>query len=84
MGKAVQSQVVEIDGALAVIIPEELLTASKFSLGDTVNLYSRNGRIEITDPAEPHYDIEEMVASITDEQIHGEIDWGPPVGREVW
>jgi len=29
------------------------------------------------------YSLEELVAGITPENRHGEIDWGPPVGREL-
>jgi len=25
-----------------------------------------------------------MLATITPENPHGEIDWGPPVGKEIW
>ena len=79
-----QSQIISTEKGLAVIIPDELLTVAGFKEGDVVNLYAHRDWIEVADSSKPHYDIEEVVASITDEQIHGEIDWGPPVGREVW
>jgi antitoxin component of MazEF toxin-antitoxin module len=28
--------------------------------------------------------LEELVAQITAENRHGEIDWGPAVGKEIW
>jgi antitoxin component of MazEF toxin-antitoxin module len=28
--------------------------------------------------------LEELVAGITEENRHDEVDWGPPVGNEVW
>ena len=28
--------------------------------------------------------LEEMLAQITPENLHGEADWGAPVGKEVW
>jgi len=31
-----------------------------------------------------HYTLDELVAGITPENRHEEIDWGPPVGNEVW
>jgi len=30
------------------------------------------------------YDIDDLVAGITDENLHGEVDFGPAVGNEVW
>lgn len=34
-------------------------------------------------PSEPPLILEDLVALITDENRHEEIDWGPPVGREI-
>lgn len=31
-----------------------------------------------------HMTLEEMVEKITPETLHDEVDWGPPVGNEVW
>lgn len=28
--------------------------------------------------------LEQLLAGITEENRHEEIDWGPPVGNEVW
>ena len=30
------------------------------------------------------YTLDELLKQITPESIHGETDWGPPVGRESW
>jgi antitoxin MazE len=30
------------------------------------------------------YSLEELLAQITPENIHGETDWGSSVGREAW
>ncbi|MFO0967751.1 MAG: AbrB/MazE/SpoVT family DNA-binding domain-containing protein [Gemmataceae bacterium] len=30
------------------------------------------------------YTLEELLRKITPENIHGETDWGPPVGKETW
>ena len=28
--------------------------------------------------------LDELIAGITPENRHDEIDWGPPVGKEIW
>ena len=28
--------------------------------------------------------LDDLVKGITPENIHGEIDWGEPVGKEIW
>jgi antitoxin MazE len=35
-------------------------------------------------PAKKHCSLEELVERITPENVHGETDWGPAVGREAW
>jgi antitoxin MazE len=35
-------------------------------------------------PRQERYTLEELVAQITPENVHGDTDWGPPVGRESW
>lgn len=33
---------------------------------------------------EPALTLEELLAQVTDENIHEEVDFGLPVGREIW
>jgi antitoxin MazE len=35
-------------------------------------------------PRPKEYSLDELVARITPENLHGETDWGPAVGREAW
>jgi antitoxin MazE len=35
-------------------------------------------------PRRAEYTLEELVNQITPENLHGETDWGKPVGREAW
>ena len=48
----------------------------------------RDGKlvVEVTKPKrrKRRYTLDELVAGITPENRHEEIDWGPPVGNEVW
>jgi antitoxin MazE len=34
--------------------------------------------------AKRSYTLDELLAQITPENIHGETDWGSPAGREAW
>lgn len=78
------ARIIKTEYGLAVMIPEEMLLSAGFKEGDVVNLYASRGGIEITDLSERRYDIEKMVAQITEENLPEYIDSGPPVGREVW
>lgn len=36
------------------------------------------------DSRAPRRSLHELLREVTEENRHGEIDWGQPVGREVW
>jgi antitoxin MazE len=48
----------------------------------------RDGKlvVEITKPKwrRRRYQLEQLVAGIRPENRHHELEWGPPVGNEVW
>ncbi len=68
----------------ALRIPKELALESGLDFGSKVELILERGELRIVPVKEPRYTLEELVAQITPENRHGEIDWGPPVGKEVW
>ncbi len=35
-------------------------------------------------PRKRAYTLDELLQQITPENIHGETDWGPAIGREAW
>lgn len=73
--------------SLALRIPKALATETGLGENAEVELSSDNGRLVVTPrkrKRKPKYTIEEMLRGITPENLHGEIDFGPPVGREVW
>lgn len=41
------------------------------------------GGITICPAARPRYTLDELLASVTPDNLHGEVDFGPPVGREI-
>ncbi len=72
--------------SLAVRVPKTLAKHLKLKAGTTVSLVQKARSFEVL--AEPvkkgKYTLEELVARITRENRHEEIDWGKPVGKEVW
>jgi antitoxin MazE len=44
----------------------------------------RDTRAKSSSRKRPRYTLEELIRSITEENRHGETDWGPPVGNEIW
>ncbi len=70
--------------SLAICIPDELADEIGLEVGSEVELRVVNGCLKIYPPGAPRCKLEELVAQITPENRHDEIDWGPAVGKEVW
>ena len=80
---AARSQVVGWGNSHALRIPRAMLDALNIKEGDEVELMVEDGRLTAR-PVHPKLTLESLVAAITPENCHEEIDWGKPVGNEVW
>ena len=79
----VRAQIVGWGNSQAIRIPRAMLDALHISEGDEVELMVEHGRLT-AQPVNPKLTLESLVAAITPENCHEEIDWGKPVGNEVW
>ncbi|MGQ0686620.1 AbrB/MazE/SpoVT family DNA-binding domain-containing protein [Bradyrhizobium sp.] len=74
--------------SLALRVPKDLADEIGASEGKAAEMTVSNGKlvIEIARPQRRRrrYTLDELVAGITSDNRHGEIDWGPPVGNEGW
>ena len=73
--------------SLALRIPKALATETGLGENAEVELSSDNGRLVITPRKRTRkgkYKLKDLLRGITPENLHGEISFGPPVGREVW
>ena len=77
-------QVQKWGNSLAVRIPRALAVASEIEQGAEVNVAVIEGKLVITPVKKKSYNLEELVAGITEENRHGEADTGPVQGNEVW
>ncbi|MCY3781916.1 MAG: AbrB/MazE/SpoVT family DNA-binding domain-containing protein [Chloroflexi bacterium] len=68
----------------AIRIPKDMALELGLDFGSQVELIAEEGQIRIVPAKRPKYTLEELVAQITPENRHGEIDIGPAVGKEVW
>ena len=65
---------------LFIVIPDHLSTQMGLKEGDEVTISWVNTQLVIA----RHYSLDALLAGITDENIHGEIDTGITLGREIW
>lgn len=79
-----QAVVKKWGNSAAVRIPAAVMEAAQVRLDQPVDVREEGGRIVI-EPLHPaRYDLQALVAGITDENRHEAVEMGRPVGREVW
>ena len=77
-------QIQKWGNSLALRIPKAFAVESNVTGGSTVDVSMENGNIVVRPVPEREFTLEELVDGITDENRHDEVDWGRPVGNEVW
>lgn len=78
-----KSNIKKWGNSLALRLPASVLGGTVFELDLEVDVRVEGNRM-IIEPVRPPIDLDAMLAAITPENSHELIDWGPPVGKEVW
>ena len=68
----------------AVRIPASVLEATHLHLDEVVEVREEKGRIVIEPVRKKTYKLEDLLKGINSKNLHEIIDFGPPVGKEVW
>ena len=66
----------------SIRIPAAVMQASRLELDSAVDVREEGGRIVIEPIRANEYDLKRLLAGITPENLHTEIEFGAPVGRE--
>ena len=77
-------QLRKTSGGYELFIPDEMASAAALSDEVTVEAMVLGDRLMVWQPEHTQMKLEELVAKITPENRHELIDFGPPVGKEVW
>jgi antitoxin MazE len=79
-----KTQLAKWGNSLAVRIPKPVAVAAKLRTGDDLEVDVEGpGRVRIR-KLQRKPTLEQLVVGITSENQHSEIDWGEPVGKELW
>jgi antitoxin MazE len=70
--------------SLALRIPRAFALDANLENDSTVEISFVDGKIVIKPVSAPQWTLEELLAGISQENIHHEVDSGEPVGNEVW
>ena len=60
------------------------MAACRLSMDQPVEIREENGRVVIEPIRQDAYDLAALVAEISDENRHDEVETGSAVGREAW
>ena len=71
--------------SLAVRLPSDIAKKLSITDGTSVRLSEKNGVVQLSRISKPEsYSLKELLSRITPENMHEEVDWGAPVGKEIW
>jgi len=70
--------------SLAVRIPDDVVEDMGFEAGKEVTVRKVRNTVVIAPVLKKRPTLEELVARITPENRHDEIDWGESMGKEAW
>jgi antitoxin MazE len=67
-------------------LSKDLLSKAEIEVGDSVDVVVRHGTLVVKPVrrVRGRHDLRELVRRIPKDYAPEEVDWGPPVGREVW
>ena len=68
----------------AVRIPASVMEAIPLQLDEPVDVREEAGRIVIEPVRHKAYDVNRLIKGITRQNLHEAVDFGAPVGKEVW
>jgi len=79
-----RTQVQKWGNSLALRIPKPFAIEIGLRRNSPVEVSLVHGQLVIVPIVEPALTLEHLLAQVTDENLHGEIETGPAVGKEAW
>ena len=70
--------------SMALRIPSDLAARIGIKLGSTVDVTSRGEELVVSVTKRSRSRLEVLVDGITESNLHDAVDFGPPVGHEIW
>lgn len=79
-----ETRVQKWGNSLALRIPKPLASQIGLEPNSPVQLSLRGRKLVIEPRSVDDLNLDDLLARVTKDNIHGEVDTGPPTGREVW
>ena len=68
--------------SLALRIPKAVASEVNLSEGSEVTLAAIDGRLVVTPVTDRRYKLEELLSAVSKSNLHTEVDFGRPAGKE--
>lgn len=68
--------------SMAVRVPKDIAEKAGIKVKDPIDIEVVDGNIVLTPQLQRKYRLDELVKGITKENLHDEVDFGGPLGRE--
>ena len=79
-----RAKVVKWGNSLSLRIPKSFAEEIRVSEGSTVDLVLEDGQLVIRVVKNPAINLDDLLAGITESNLHGETQTGDPAGGEEW
>ena len=79
-----RSKVQQWGNSLALRIPRPFAEEVGLRRQTEVEISLEDGRLVVSPLAPPRPSLTDLLAEVTEENRHAEIETGPPVGKEIW
>ncbi len=79
-----QTRVQKWGNSLGVRIPRGLAEHVGLGAGSEVNLSARDGALVVKPAIPAEFDLEQLLAGVTDDNLHASIETGDAVGLEIF
>ena len=70
--------------SLALRIPQTIAARVGITLNAAVELTPRGEQLVVSVLERPGKELDDLLARVTDDNVHGEVETGPSVGGEAW
>jgi antitoxin MazE len=77
-------QIKKWGNSASVRLPASVMAAASLRVDQSVEVRVEDGRVVLEPVTSKRMTFEERVAALDPATFHDVVDWGPPVGKEVW
>jgi antitoxin MazE len=83
-GGSVQTKIQRWGNSLGLRIPRSFAQEAGVGAGSEVDLSLEGGDLVVRPARRRTYQLEDLLRRVTAKNVHGEVETGRPVGREIW